>query len=215
MRKSIHIIVAGLAASTMLSSCFLKSRGNNPGLEYAPDMYDSKGYEPYSQKDSAPFNPYGMNMREPVKGSIALGKEDFYYAYPNNGDGYEAAGKELDYPSQLQEVNGRGKYLYDIYCLPCHGANGGNDGAVFKKHATLKPTWKSYGDPYIVELPVGKIYHTLTYGKNNMGSHASVLTPVDRWRVIKYVKELSLKTANSSGSSTAASMNADSTKANK
>ena len=115
MKNNILFILVGISAGTMLSSCFFKSRGNNPGLEYAPDMYDSKGYEPYSQKDSAPFNPYGMNLREPVKGSIARGKEDFYYAFPNNGDGYEAAGKELDYPASLKDEDARGKYLYLIY----------------------------------------------------------------------------------------------------
>jgi hypothetical protein len=57
--------------------------------------------------------------------------------------------------------------------------------------ATLKPSWKAYTDEYIKTLPEGKIYHTLTYGKNNMGSHASVLSPKDRWKVIKYVKLLS------------------------
>jgi hypothetical protein len=30
-----------------------------------------------------------------------------------------------------------------------------------------------------------------------MGSHASVLTPMDRWRVIKYVKQLSGVSTNS------------------
>jgi hypothetical protein len=55
----------------------------------------------------------------------------------------------------------------------------------------LKPAWKGYTDDYIKNLPEGQIYHVLTYGKNNMGSHASVLKPVDRWRVVKYVKLLS------------------------
>ena len=46
-------------------------------------------------------------------------------------------------------------------------------------------------------LESAKIYHTLTYGKNNMGSHASVLSPKDRWKVIKYVKFLSSQSASS------------------
>ena len=67
-------------------------------------------------------------------------------------------------------------------------------------------SWKGYSDEYIKTLPEGKIYHTLTYGKNNMGSHASVLSPKDRWKVIKYVKYLSSQ-------GTAASVSTDSTMA--
>ena len=36
----------------------------------------------------------------------------------------------------------------------------------------------------------GKMYHTLTYGKGLMGSHASQLSQKDRWLVIEYIKVL-------------------------
>lgn len=171
-----------------VSSC--TSRGNNPGWEYAPDMVYSKGYEAYNQGDSNQINPYGMNMREPVEGTIARGKLDYYYALDNTAAGYEAAAT-LNYPPDFSDEKGRGKYLYGIYCSPCHGATGANDGEIFKPGRLGKPAWSGYTDEYIKNLPVGQIYHTLTYGKNNMGSHASVLNPMDRWRVVRYVKELS------------------------
>jgi len=180
--------ILGLVTFTaVLFAC--NSRGNNPGIEYAPDMAYSKGYEPYSQGDSNQINAYGMNMRLPVSGTVALGKEDFYYPYENTGEGYEAA-KGYKFPSTFEDKDNRGKYLYGIYCTPCHGINGGNDGEVFKPGRLGKPVWANYQDDYIKNLAVGQIYHTLTYGKNNMGSHAYVLNPMDRWRVIKYVKEL-------------------------
>ena len=194
MKKVNPILLSAIAASALLGGCV--SRGNNPGWEYAPDMYYSKGYEPYSQADSSALNPHGMSMRTPAVGSVAAGKGEFVYPYENNGAGYELAGAELTRPEGLTDPNGRGEYLYGIYCAPCHGAAGNNDGAVFQKAANLKPAWKGYTDPYIQTLPVGKIYHTLTYGKNNMGSHASVLAPADRWRVIDYVKQLSMPTAS-------------------
>jgi hypothetical protein len=40
------------------------------------------------------------------------------------------------------------------------------------------------------DLPEGKMYHTLTYGKGLMGSHASQLSQKDRWLVIEYIKVL-------------------------
>jgi hypothetical protein len=39
-------------------------------------------------------------------------------------------------------------------------------------------------------LTAGKIYHTITYGVNNMGSHAPQISPTDRWKVVMYVQEL-------------------------
>ncbi len=189
MSKKLYIFLSTIVASVMMSSCV--SRGNNAGWEYAPDMYYSKGYEPYSQVDSNKINPYGMNMREPVPGTIAIGKLDYQFGLENNGDGYEAS-IDLKAPTNLSYSDGQGKHLFEIYCVVCHGKLGNNDGEVFKKVPTLKPgAWKAYTDTYIRELPQGKIYHTLTYGKNNMGSHASVLTPSERWKVIDYVKQLS------------------------
>ena len=85
-----------------------------------------------------------------------------------------------------------GERLFGIYCSVCHGMMGGNDGPVSTKQAALKPSWPNYQDKYIKELPIGKIYHTLTYGKNNMGSYAYALTPKERWSVATYVKRLSM-----------------------
>lgn len=187
MKRIVYIASGILAMSAVVTGCV--SRGNDPGWEYAPDMAYSKGYEPYNQGDSNSVNPYGMSMREPVAGTVALGKEDNHYPLENTAEGYEAS-KALTYPAGLDDKDNRGKYLYDIYCTPCHGANGGNDGEVFKR-GMGKPAWPNYQDKYIRELSPGQIYHTLTYGKNNMGSHAYSLKPMDRWRVVKYVKQLS------------------------
>jgi hypothetical protein len=41
------------------------------------------------------------------------------------------------------------------------------------------------------DLPEGKIFHSLVYGKNvAMGSHASQLNKEERWLVTQYVKYL-------------------------
>lgn len=167
--------------------------GNNPGIEYAPDMYDSKGYEPYNQLDSNQFNHLGSNLRKPADGTVAIGKADFSYSLPNNGEGYDRAASEIVRPAGLIDNNCDGQRLYNIYCTPCHGAEGKNDGKVFQKVSKLKPgAWADgYQNDYIKNLPDGQIYHTLVYGKNNMGSHSSVLTPDQRWHVIAYVRELS------------------------
>lgn len=195
MKQNIFLII-GAAVVTSFSSCGWRAEGDNPGIEYAPDMYYSKGYEPMSQFSDSNmyrFNPYWMSMREPVKGTVAIGQLDYQYGFDNTPEGYEAAGMQLQIPNDLTlKEQQEGERLYGIYCGVCHGEKGGNDGPVSSKQATLKPTWANYQDKYVKDLPAGKMYHVITYGKNNMGSYASAVTPRDRWAIISYVKRLSM-----------------------
>ena len=39
----------------------------------------------------------------------------------------------------------------------------------------------------------GTMFHSITYGKNNMGSYASQLDRKQRWMVIKYIRTLQPK----------------------
>ena len=205
MKLLTKIITLSLPALVAVSCT---SVGNRPGWEYAPDMYYAKGYEPYSQPvEPYEYNPYGMSLRTPVEGSISQGNLSEVYPYENTGEGYELAGTNLMMPSDMVFDEAHAKERFNIYCTPCHGEKGNNDGTVVQKVSTLKPAWKGYTDEYIKNLPDGKIYHTLMYGKNNMGSHASVLSPADRWAVIKYVRVLS-----NAGPAVAMAPNSDSTK---
>lgn len=194
MNKSILYLFSGIAVSLAFTSC-IKSRGNNTGIEYAPDMYYSKGYEPYSQADSNTVNPYGINMRTPVQGSVAVGQLDYQYPFANTLEGYEAAGKSIFMPSLTIAQQQEGERLYGIYCSVCHGVEGIADASatVSYKQASVKPSWSNYQSATIKALPVGKMYHTVTYGKNNMGSYASALNPQERWAVLSYVKRLSMR----------------------
>lgn len=181
-------------AATGLTSC--TSSGDRTGIEYAPNMYRSQAYEPYSQGELKEYNPNGMTMRLPVRGTVARGQGGYVYPYPNSGDGYAASAAYASWvpnsPSNVRE----GERLYNIYCTHCHGKTGDNDGSIFKSKKMPGPSWPNYQSDYIKNIPVGQIYHTITYGKGLMGSHAAMLTPEERWKVIAYVKELSVGKEN-------------------
>jgi hypothetical protein len=49
-----YLLVAGVLL-TAAASC--KKDPNNPGTEYAPNMYLPVGYEPYKQEKANPINP--------------------------------------------------------------------------------------------------------------------------------------------------------------
>ena len=88
----------------------------------------------------------------------------------------------------LTEINfTKAKELYDIYCGICHGNNGDGQGILMKREKILGIP--SYSDPGR-DITEGSIYHVLMYGRNLMGSHASLVNQEERWQISQYVLEL-------------------------
>jgi cytochrome c len=186
------LLVGSLGVSMLITSCG-KSRNNDTGTEYMPDMYISRAYEPMSQPEEEPnaINPYGMNMRTPPAHTMARGQMSYYYPYEKTPEGYEAAKAQVKMPANMVRTEAnliKGKHHYDINCSPCHGEQGLGDGAVSAKFPP--GNIPSYATPRIQTLAEGGMYHTITHGLNLMGSYASVLTPEERWCVIMYVQYL-------------------------
>ena len=180
----VAVMLMGLASCT-------NDDPKKPGYEYMPDMYRSPSYETYS---SNPNFKDSSTARQPVAGTVARGNSVYSnldmmpYPYPNTNEGYEAAGKELTNPLEANEKNlEEGKKIYTNYCRHCHGDKGMGDGLVAQHNGPKPP---AYNSEALKALPVGKMYHTVEYGKNMMGSHASQLTPTQRWKVILYVQTL-------------------------
>jgi mono/diheme cytochrome c family protein len=174
-------------AST-LSSCWHSKESR--GYEYAPNMYYAIAYNPDQPNPS--FKD-GKTAQNPVKGTIPVGWETFDYA--NTLEGYEAASAEVKNPLELNEVTlAEGKTLYENMCSHCHGKEGKGDGSIVKLEKFPPPPSYSTGNSsrggLMKDLTDGKIYHTITYGLNNMGSHASQLSPEERWEITAYVHEL-------------------------
>lgn len=178
-----------LAAITL----FVISCGDtqSPGIEFMPDMYRSPSYETYS---GSSFYADSLSARLPVNGSIPRGYNAFF-EYDNTIEGYEAAGRELKNPLEKSEANMvEGERLYNIYCTHCHGKTGMADGSVIKGGAyppppTYTESVSSRGGN-MKDLTEGKIYHTIVYGLNLMGAHASQISPEERWKIIMHVQKL-------------------------
>lgn len=213
MKKTIlKYILPSLGLALMLQSCGTAG-GDNPGVEYAPDMYVSKGYEPMSQLADKVYmivgvsgkermlTPDGKAMREPVQGTIPRDLKfeaghsyinnylAMQYPFTNSLAGKDSAQKMLSNPVPLTETTlAYGKKLFNRTCAPCHGIDGLGKGPVSAKFPPNNiPSYKS---GRIQALPDGGMYHTITYGLNLMGSYASVLTPEERWQVIHYINYL-------------------------
>lgn len=179
-------LMAGSAFAALLVAGFTscgKKDANSPGFEFMPDMYRSPSAEYYGVHVVNGDTLY--NAMEPVKGTIARGYMP--YVYPNTGEGYEQAGLYLKNPLPFSpEVEKEGEVLYGKYCVHCHGATGAGDGKVGGKLPGAPP---AYAGP-LKNLPEGKIFHSITYGKGLMGNHASILTQDERWKLVYYVQKL-------------------------
>ena len=168
-----------------LSSCGKKD-ANSPGVEFMPDMYRSPSLEYYS---SSIFEGDTINTAMmPVKYTIARGF--LPYAYANTPEGYELAGSNLHNPlsvGQREQWETEGEVLFGKYCVHCHGATGAGDGKVAAKLPGAPP---AYNSAAIKNLPEGKIFHSITYGKGLMGAHNSLLSVEERWKLVCFVQKL-------------------------
>jgi len=187
-------IAFAMGAILVLASCV--NEENSPGYEYMPDMYRSPAVEAYVDygeiRDTLrPELMQTMSVRKPASGTVPMTEQsinDMPYTIPNTIEGYELAGKSLKSPiEETEAVVEAGKKIYTNFCIQCHGKEGQGNGAVVTKGGHPAPG--AYNGP-LKDLPEGKMFHTLTYGKGVMGSHASQLTKLERWKVVAYVKEL-------------------------
>ena len=178
-----------IAGSLLMTSC--KRDALSPGYEYMPDMYRGPALESYG---TSPYYKDGMASRKPVAGTVPRYNPEtlpFYetYAFQNTNEGYEAAGLALKNPLTITlEELAKGEVVYNNFCIHCHGEKGDGNGILVQndKYAGVP----SYYGATIANLSVGKMYHTIFYGKNMMGSHASQINFEERWQVISWVEKL-------------------------
>lgn len=206
--KGYHRILAGIlgaGTAAVLGGC--KAGGNNPGLEYAPNMYHSVAYEPYKQIDdpnagrwvtsidypdghaefynSNTLNPFHMNLRMPPANTVPRNKYGWLpYRIPK--DSLQEADALVNPFPHTPEMVAQGKMLYEIYCKHCHGKNAEGDGPVSEKYAGVA---NLQGGAY-KNITEGHIFHVITWGKGLMMSHGSQVNPDERWKIAMYVKSI-------------------------
>ena len=185
-RKILGTTVIVIAATVIISSCKDK---RSTGWEYAPNMYEHIAFDP--DQKNANFKD-GKTAQVPPAGTTPIGFIRF--DYPNNKDGYEKAGLEYKDPVEPTAQNlADGQILFEHFCSPCHGMTGQGDGLVVAHGFPAPPSYskgQSSRGGAMKDLTDGKIYHTITYGVNAMGSYASQLEPRERMKVILYVHHL-------------------------
>ncbi|WP_185851043.1 c-type cytochrome [Blattabacterium cuenoti] len=191
----------------LLTSC--KVDKSKPSRVYMPDMYYSDAYEAYSDPNPnykqkidskkikiIPFEKGKSSSLLPVYGTVSRNDYGFFPSdkSDNNNEGYNFSKKKRKSPlkneneNELNRIIEDGKNIYNINCSICHGENGDGQGLLVKNEKILGiPNYKER------DITVGSVYHTITYGKNNMNSYSSQINEIDRWKVAEYVMFLKNK----------------------
>lgn len=155
--RLVKSLITGVSAAVLLSSC--GAGGDDQGTEYAPNMYHSVAYEPFSQitdedagrwvtsidypasveggeghaeyYNSNRFNPHRMNVREPAPNTVKRNAQGWLpYRLPNDSTGLRLASRLKNPLDSTAEVVAAGKALYEMYCDHCHGPKGEGNGKV-------------------------------------------------------------------------------------
>lgn len=83
----------------------------------------------------------------------------------------------------------RGQQRYQINCLPCHGPQADGNGITKKLGMGVVANLQ---EKRFVTMTDGEVFHTISNGKNLMGSYAANVTVPDRWAIVAYLRALQL-----------------------
>ncbi len=152
-------------------------------LPWDKDMQDQPSFKPQDSQIS--INPSSM----PVGGKDR---------YPPPEDIIElvqarlAAGRTLVNPEpKSPESLARGKQMYELHCLVCHGAQGQGDGPVGRKFV---PQPMELNLDYVQLQPDGQLFYTISHGSIAMPFYRQAILPEDRWHLVNFIKEVFGKT---------------------
>lgn len=215
--KQVTFLTAFFLAIVIISSCNNIKR--KPGSIYMPDMTYSRAIETYASLDSTIFttdtSKTGKEIfynAKPVMGTMRIG-DLADYTLPNDSSGY-AMSAAIKNPllSLTRKDSLEASRLFNINCAICHGAEGKANGPLSTKIGAIA----NLTNELYIKMADGTMFHSIYYGKNNMGSYASQLSRKQRWQMVQYIRTLQPKaTPDSAKTGMNATAIADSTKMKK
>jgi len=98
-----------------------------------------------------------------------------------------AEGIKNPVPATVESI-AKGRSLYMIYCLPCHGESGKGDGLVGKVFETEPADLTS--DYVKDDLTDGWLWGTITFGSYIMPRYSYDMSPAERWHVVNFIRNV-------------------------
>lgn len=144
-----------------------------------------------TMRTSRSVRPYTMPLM-PAPGSVPITGSD--------PDSLTVADAErLTNPrTRTAESLNRGQWVYETYCLVCHGPAGRGDGPISAANGRTPPGPFPGIASYLAPQPMGRsdgyIYGVVTYaqamGRGLMPRYGDKVRGTDRWDVVNYVRHL-------------------------
>ena len=160
-------------------ACLLAIPGTGITLPWDKDMVDQPSMKP---QDS---------VVETNRTSVPVGGK---YGYPPPKDIIELvrarleAGKTLVNPvPKSPESLARGREMYQLHCLVCHGEQGRGNGPVGQKFV---PQPMELNLDYVQLQPDGQLFYTISHGSIAMPFYRQAMSAEDRWHLVNFIKEV-------------------------
>ncbi|MDX1403189.1 MAG: cytochrome c [Woeseiaceae bacterium] len=148
-------------------------------LPWDKDMQDQPSIK--AQESLVRLNP----------GSVPVGGKD---GYPPPEDVIELVRARLDAGRTLlnpiaksPESLERGRELYALHCLVCHGPQGRGNGPVGQKFV---PQPMELNFDYVQLQPDGQLFYTISHGSLAMPFYRQAIAVEDRWHLVNFIKEV-------------------------
>lgn len=184
----IRIIAAILISAALVAVAALGWRGRL--FDYPPVRYfwNDMAVQPrYNAQEASPFFADGRVERTPVTGTVPWGyaaeRSDERFA-TSDAARFAVATNPLPIDRALLA---RGRALYELNCMVCHGAGGSGNGITTQYGMNAPPTF--HGDR-LRDVTDGYVYQVITEGKNTMGPYGGRLSPDERWATVAWVRVL-------------------------
>jgi mono/diheme cytochrome c family protein len=185
--KKFLIITGGIITVFAVLSCNKVRR--SPGRAYMPDMVYSVAYETYAPSDER-LAQYGAQYNhQPVAGTVARG-DMLPYTLKNDTTGYTQSRSVKNPLPALDAKNMQeAARLYLVNCAICHGSKLDGNGPLYNGgNGPFSAAPRNLMEQIMKDLPDGQMFHSITYGKGQMGSYASQINTEQRWMIIHYIR---------------------------
>ena len=159
--------------------CLLAISGAGLTLPWDKDMQDQPSLKPQDSQISV------------NRSSVPVGGKD---RYPPPEDIIELvqarleAGRTLVNPEpKSPESIARGRQMYELHCLVCHGEQGRGDGPVGRKFV---PQPMELNLDYVQLQPDGQLFYTISHGSIAMPFYRQAILTEDRWHLVNFIKDV-------------------------
>ena len=99
-------------------------------------------------------------------------------------------------PRSGADLLARGRERFAIFCLPCHGADGGGGGEVVRRGFPAPPSLHS---PRLRAAPASHVLRVIAEGQGAMYPYGARVPPADRRAILAYIRALQLAGPTAAG----------------